>query len=538
MNQIMNLTFASSLTNLCEKNSSFDSGVLRIAYTGANRNNSYIDKDTFERCAASMYNCPVVTHYDRETNSIGGHDVEVVVNHEGELELVNLTIPVGVVPESANYYWEEVTEDNGIVHEYLCTEVLLWKRQEAYSYIKNSGITAQSMEISVKDGETIDGLYHIYDFEFNAFALISVEPCFESAALATFSARDFKQQMTEMMQDLKDSFSMVDTSKEDNDIHPQELSEKGGELVLDEKMELVSKYGINLEDLDFSIEDFSVEELTEKFEAINSENIPEEQPDVAEGTNEAIEEVAEELIDETHEEQTEVEEDHESYELSQNIQQELERGLCQKMFVNRWGETVPEYSFVDFDPDKHEVYCWDRADWLLYGFSYAVNGNNVNIDFDTKVRKKYAIVDFDEHSQESPFMSAFESAAEKYDDVVDKYQKAEETITALNATVEDLSAFKANVEKAEATEKRQELFSKFEDLVGVESFESLREDAENYDLETLEEKCFAIRGRMSTVAKFSFESKSIKLPVEDQTSISNDDAPYGEYVDSLVNKIK
>lgn len=32
--EILNLTYASSLTDLCEINSSFDSGILRIAYTG------------------------------------------------------------------------------------------------------------------------------------------------------------------------------------------------------------------------------------------------------------------------------------------------------------------------------------------------------------------------------------------------------------------------------------------------------------------------------------------------------------------------
>ncbi len=36
--EILNLTYASSLTDLCEINSSFDSGILRIAYTGDNRN--------------------------------------------------------------------------------------------------------------------------------------------------------------------------------------------------------------------------------------------------------------------------------------------------------------------------------------------------------------------------------------------------------------------------------------------------------------------------------------------------------------------
>ena len=43
----MRIVFSSGISNLVEKNSSFDSGVLRVAYTGKNRNNSFISKETY-----------------------------------------------------------------------------------------------------------------------------------------------------------------------------------------------------------------------------------------------------------------------------------------------------------------------------------------------------------------------------------------------------------------------------------------------------------------------------------------------------------
>ena len=211
-NKVLNLTFASSITDLCEVNSSFDSGILRIAYTGENRNGSAISKDVFERCIKTIFNCPIVCNYDRESDTLGGHDMEVVREKDGALVLVNITTPVGCIPESAKVFWENVTEDDGTVHEYLCAEALLWKRQEAYRKIKKDGIVAHSMEITVKDGETINGVYHIKDFEFTAFALIGVEPCFESSSLEMFSKRDFKAQLSEMMLELKESFNLVNTS--------------------------------------------------------------------------------------------------------------------------------------------------------------------------------------------------------------------------------------------------------------------------------------------------------------------------------------
>ena len=126
----LNLTFASSLTDLCEINPSFDTGILRVAYHGANQNKSSISKETFEKCLKTIYNCPIVCNYDRDTNTLGGHDVELIYTDDGDLKMVQLTQPVGVVPESAKTFWQTITEKNGTEHEYLCVEVILWKRQE------------------------------------------------------------------------------------------------------------------------------------------------------------------------------------------------------------------------------------------------------------------------------------------------------------------------------------------------------------------------------------------------------------------------
>lgn len=132
----MRIKFSSGVSDVTEKNSSFASGILRVAYTGKNRNNSFISKETFERCIGSIYNCPIVCNYDRETDTIGAHDMELVTDENGSMRIVNVTAPVGVIPESAEYYFEEI-EDNSGIHEYLCVDALIWKRQEAYKKIKD-----------------------------------------------------------------------------------------------------------------------------------------------------------------------------------------------------------------------------------------------------------------------------------------------------------------------------------------------------------------------------------------------------------------
>lgn len=487
--KVLNLTYASSLTGLCEANSSFDSGILRIAYPGVNRNGSSISKEVFEKCLKSAYNCPIVCNYDSETDTLGGHDMAVVHSDNGDLKLINLTTPVGVIPESSRLFWENVEEDDGTSHEYLCAEALIWKRQEAYQKIKKDGITAQSMEITVKDGKMVDKIYQIYDFEFTAFALIGCEPCFESASFI-FSKQEFERQFSIMMRELKEGFSKVSTPNGD-DINQKIM--KGGREILD-KNELIKKYGINVEELDFSIDDFTVDELIEKFEAMKK---------VPEGSKD-------------------------DFTLMKNLIEEVRHALGTVMYKNKWGDEYPRYCFADIDTEANKVYCWDEADWLLYGFDYKLNGDKVEIDFESKKRKKYEIVDFDEGEQPSPFIEVYESLEKTIHDNADaaeKYQAASEKITSLENELEGLRQYKldkeAAIAQAAVKTKCDNVFAQFPDLNDVEAFNDLKAQIENdlatdyskVDSEILEEKCFAIRGRQGIHKNFSTNQGIPKLKV-------------------------
>ena len=505
MGKVVHMAYSSSISSLCEINSSFDTGVLRIAYTGANRNGSFISKETFERCIDTLYNCPIVCHYDRETDSIGGHDMELVTNEDGGMRLVNMTIPIGVIPESSKYFWSVVEEEDGTEHEYLCADVLIWKRQEAYKKIKEDGITAHSMELTVKDGEMEGGLFVIKDFEFTAFCLLGDEhePCFESSALGLFSYDEMKKQMAEMMSDLKNEFSLVVPPVGDNDKHPQNHPMEGGEKVLNEKLALVAEYGFEVENLEFSIEDLTLEELREKFEAMK--------PD---------EPVADPVVEEPVEPKVD-------FALAGQIREEIYNALSVEKIECCWGE-MTRYHYVDHDHEALQVYCYDAEDWKLYGFAYSMNGDNVVIDFDSKKRMKFTIVDFDEGEQSTPFASVFEEITKQYtaNDTQwsEKYQTASDTITSMENELGTLRQFKTDTEEAAMAVARDEVFAQFEDLVGVEEFDALRENCAEYELDALEEKCFAIRGRKGASAKFAHESKPTKLKV-DKTKPVNE--PYG-----------
>ena len=204
-NETMWVEYPSKVSEIVDRNKSFDSCMLRICYPGTNRNRTNISRNAIEAAIPTIYYCPIVCNYDVETDEIGGHDVGIVRNESG-LRLVNLTDPIGVIPEGAAYHWETI-DDDGEEHDYLCIEGLLWKRSAAYSKVKRDGITSQSMEITINSGKNVNGVYEIYSFDFTAFCLLGdgLEPCFESAEMETFSLEVSKARFSRMMADLKAS---------------------------------------------------------------------------------------------------------------------------------------------------------------------------------------------------------------------------------------------------------------------------------------------------------------------------------------------
>lgn len=529
MDEHLKITYSSSVERLCEVNSSFDSGILKVAYVGRNRNGSSISKEAFENSMSTIYNCPIVCNYNRERDEIGSHDVEVVMD-DGVAKIVNITQPVGVIPESAKYWWEKIEDASGM-HEYLCIEAIIWKRQEAYEKIKENMITDESMEIRVKSGRMEDGIYVIDSFEFLAFCLLeTAEPCYESASLEMFSMDEFRTKYAEMMEEFKQNFHMVNTSIE-VDIHPQKNLMEGGEEHLEHKMELLAKFGFSADQLDFDIESMTYEELEtelEKRKAFADNNTG---ADAGEGGDNA--EGGDEGSGEDH--------DDNQFALSgEQFREGLIDALCAERITTEWGDMC-RYMYCDYDSDAGEVFCYDVEDWKLYGFPFSMNGDNVVIDFKCKKRKKFSIVDFDEGDTEVSYKAMFDAVidasvssktselsnqfnAEKAE-LEGKYNAASDKIEELNIELNELRHYKQQKLSDERSAAEDAVFSMFTDLNGIEAFEDLRANCSELSIEELEDKCFAIRGRNATTHVFSSnKGKAPRLPIE-KNKIA--DEPYG-----------
>lgn len=481
-----------SLYNVEEINSSFATGTLKVMYLGSNRNGSYFSKDAVEKALPSLRNVPIVCRWDDQAGEIGGHDIAVVSDGDGGLRLKNLTEPCGVVPDHARFSFQIERDADDNEHEYLVIDgVILWKRQDVYRYIVNDlgGKVKHSMEVNVlRNGKTADGYYDITNFEFTALCLLgNCEPCFQGSELELYSAQNFKQKMEQMMLEMKECFSKVNASTED-DIHPQKYSTEGGERVLNES--------------DVMTDAATISE-SEEFTEVNTQ--PEgtaAEPDLADGSG------APEISDD------------EAFALASNIRDELVRALEAETVTCEWGE-MSRYWFMDYDADKGIVYGMDTLDGLVYGFAFEKNGDAFVISQDSKKRMKLEFVEFDEGEQQSLFAQKFagmqatiKMATESNTELEAKYQVASDTIASMQNELETLRKFKSDTEAEKAKAAKDQIFAQFPDLVGIEAFDKLVEDRDKYDAVTLEEKCFALRGRKEAV-KFSVEQqKTPKLRVE------------------------
>lgn len=200
-------------------NSNFTRGRCRILYTGRNRNYTDITEDALNKLInrKGYANVPVVAHlYKGEDGRwrVGGHDSKFIITADG-FEIIDETVPFGVIPEDCNPAFEEVTEQSGEVKKYFCVDIILWThRYNIMEAVKSDELWFnQSMEININHCDyDRDDYCIINDFDLSALCLLNhdpynkeneVEPCFPSAGVNKFSIDKLKQEFKNMYAELK-----------------------------------------------------------------------------------------------------------------------------------------------------------------------------------------------------------------------------------------------------------------------------------------------------------------------------------------------
>lgn len=505
-------------TNIEKINPLFSKVKIRIAYTGTNRNNSYISRESFEKALPTIYNCPIIGEFIEAVEDFGSHGGKIEISDKG-IKYIQTTKPYGIINESSEITWEDIVEVDGTINTYLCATGYLWtgRYEELESVITNS--KSQSMEIEISNGKfkEIDGKqsYAIEDFVFSAFCILgdTVEPCFESSEITSynFNKEDFKSQFTEMVKELQISLNQSSNPDVDNIYSNKQIFEKE-DKILEEKIKLLEKYNLTVETISFSIEELSLEEIEskikEQFSLSNSQLMTE--------------------INKILQTMTEVRE-------------------------NYWGELHETHSFYLMDlKDNHAIvvtYDWDT----YYGIPYIENGDIVTLDFESKIEyipdwrpKQAGDTSLFTNIKEiitNEFTAVKESTEATINEVNEKYTAIETEKLTLQTSLDDITAkytqvepelvrlkeFQATKLSEERTIAEAELFSQFEEnLKDDEKFEDLKKNSTNFTLEELEKELALLY--VKKTAKFSFNKKqtnTIKIKVEYK---EEDYKPYGDLI--------
>ena len=243
--ELKNIDMTAKFSNFQVINKDFTRCRCNVFYTGKNRNYSNITEDALKKFIArkGYANVPVVAHLMKDDNGryyVGAHDRKIVLSNEG-IDVIDETVPFGVIPEDCNPCMELITERSGEQRQYFSVDIILWTHRYPImdaSYSDNIYFN-QSMEIFFEDSE-MDGDYiKVNDFSMSALCLLNrsldpeknCEPCFESSRVKKFSIDEnqFKQNFELMLEKLKqyetDSTATVPNKHETNPKEDKETME-------------------------------------------------------------------------------------------------------------------------------------------------------------------------------------------------------------------------------------------------------------------------------------------------------------------------
>ena len=212
-------------------NPSFHKAKTRIMAIESIANRCNFSKESVVNGLPTLKNVPIVTYFNEEGN-LGDHEM----SQDRDGKPIFKTYGIGVIPESAEQWIEEV-EENGETKQYLCSDVLLWKRQKReYEFIQKHKELSVSMEVQITNSCFDENkVLNVDAFYFTAVTVlgVGVNPAFDNASL-TFSKQD--DQIQEMMFDLK-NFDGVGNMPQEENVVTEPVEEKAGEHV-EEKVEV------------------------------------------------------------------------------------------------------------------------------------------------------------------------------------------------------------------------------------------------------------------------------------------------------------
>ena len=209
--EFINITPVNPLISKCE---------IKVCYVSdePNRNRTVITKEVAREMANSLPGSPIVGYYNETAGDFESHN-RIIEFAGGSVKLKDTTRPYGFVDLGAKVWFQKFLDDGKDEREYLMTEGYLWTGQypEAQRIIDEGN--NQSMELSdnfldgswTKDNNGKPKFFIINEAIIAKLCILGeeAEPCFEGATITQptiqFSFDEsFTQQLYSMMNELKE----------------------------------------------------------------------------------------------------------------------------------------------------------------------------------------------------------------------------------------------------------------------------------------------------------------------------------------------
>ena len=217
-------------------NPSFHIGSARIFAIDSVANNVKFSQESTMNALPTLKNIPIVALYKDDEQNFGDH--EIVRDVDG---IRYGTYPIGMIPESAEQWIEEVQTEEG-TKQYLCSDILLWKRQKKeFQLIKSQGTFSVSMEVGMVDYEfNANKVCNVNEFYFTAIAVLGngVKPAFKEACLNFHKIGVFQDMMLDLreyMQQFEGGNSMGANQIADEPITDFEEGQEAQQEQIDEE---------------------------------------------------------------------------------------------------------------------------------------------------------------------------------------------------------------------------------------------------------------------------------------------------------------
>lgn len=255
----------------------FSKARVTIMHHGENPNRSAFDKWDVERAVPTLKNVPIVGFFNNEEENFGGHERSLAIEDD-EVVIKTKTVPIGVIPESAIFSWENIVDKDGIQREYLVVDnALIWNRDEKLVSALKTDNFGQSMEITVNESYNHNGIDYITDFYFTALCVLGidkngagyVQPAFNDAKVQTYSKDEtLSENMKNMFKDLKFALNEIETiEKGETKLKLEDLLAKFS-LTEEELSAKVKNYAeISVEEVEKELNDFAQKEADAKAKA-------------------------------------------------------------------------------------------------------------------------------------------------------------------------------------------------------------------------------------------------------------------------------